>query len=249
MVRFVAAISLAALPCFASAQVPVSVASGVGSFGGRQFPRTPSLSAPVRPGIVLVGMGGGFRHPAAGIGFRHARPSRHDGIRLYQWPPVARPRFGFNSAFSPYFVGGFGLPFYSGGFVTGGYIDPYYDPYYGPPGPGYYDYDDAPPPAFRAPPAPRAVALANEFPATLVLEFPAPAKVWLDGRPVPGEDAAARELTSPVLKPGERYTFKVRARWAAGGQEYEATREVTLGSGDRSKLLVLAGTPIDGSEK
>jgi uncharacterized protein (TIGR03000 family) len=258
MFRYVAAVSLAALPSLASAQVPVTVASGVGSFGGRQLPATPALSAPVRSGIVLYGMAGGFRHLPPAIGFRHPVPRspRQNGIVLYQWPPFPRSGFGFYPpyAFSPYFVGGYGgygfpyyglSSYYSGGFVTGGY----FDPYYGFADPGYYDYDDAPPRAFRPPPAPRAVALANEFPATLTLEFPAPAKVWLDGRPVPGEDAAERELTSPVLKPGQRYTFKVRARWAIDGKAYEANREVTLGAGDRSKLLVLAGAPVDGSEK
>jgi uncharacterized protein (TIGR03000 family) len=250
MVRLVTAFSLAALPSLASAQIPVTVASGVGSFGGRQFPATPSLSAPVQPGIPLYGIGGGFHagvRPGLHPGLRPGlRPPRGDGIRLYQWPPGPRAGFGAHPpyVFPPYFLGGWGgyglSAFYPGVFIGGGY----FDPYYGFPGPGYYEYDAAPPSAFQPPPAPRTVALANEFPATLTLEFPAPAKVWLDGRLAPGQDAAERELTSPVLLPGERHTFKFRARWAVNGQEYETAREVTLGAGDRSKLLVLSGTPV-----
>jgi uncharacterized protein (TIGR03000 family) len=91
---------------------------------------------------------------------------------------------------------------------------------------------------------PRVVELSDEYPATLTLEFPAAAKVWLDGRPVAGEAGKQRVLTSPVLKPGQTHTFKVRAEWESGGKTYEYTREATLGSGDHSKVLVVSGSSV-----
>lgn len=111
-----------------------------------------------------------------------------------------------------------------------------------------------------APPAPepiprsglpqRGVELSNDYPASLTLEFPAAAKVWLDGKEVTGGAGKERVLISPVLKPGQRYTFKVRAEWDAGGKTYGYTREATLGSGDRSRLLVVSGSSVaDAGER
>jgi uncharacterized protein (TIGR03000 family) len=110
-----------------------------------------------------------------------------------------------------------------------------------------------------APPAPeliprtglplRVAELSDEYPATLTLEFPAAAKVWLDGQPVGGEAGKERVLTSPVIRPGQTYTFKVRAEWDAGGKTYRYTREATLGAGDRSKLLVISGSSVADAGK
>ena len=93
------------------------------------------------------------------------------------------------------------------------------------------------------PPEPRIV-LANEFPATLSLQFPAAAEVWLNGKAVAGGASEERVLTSPVLKPGEQFAFEVKSRWSISGKTYENTRTVTLGSGDRSRLLVVSGTEV-----
>lgn len=206
-------VAIAAWPVAATAQVPVTTASGVGSFGGGVRPATPALMAP--------------------IGRPHFRP----------W---FRPPLG-----PGYFIGGPG--FYGGGFITGypgnlyyggGYYG-YYS-YYGAPyfvtGPQYYSgYANPEPPPIQAV---ETIPLGNEFPAALTLAFPAAARVWLDGKAVEGEPAAEQTLTSPVLRPGEKYTFNVRARWAVNGQEYEYTRDVTLGSGEKSRVLVVTGTPV-----
>src|SRR5207249_2879730 len=74
-----------------------------------------------------------------------------------------------------------------------------------------------------------AVALSGDFPATLVLEFPAPARVWLDDKELSGETETVRTITSPVLRPGQQYTFHVRARWKANNKTFEYTREAALG--------------------
>ena len=88
------------------------------------------------------------------------------------------------------------------------------------------------------------VVLANEFPATLTLQFPAAAEVWLDGKKLKGEASEERALTSPVLTPAQKYTFAVRARWTSGGKTYEATRSIALGAGDRSRLSIVSGDEV-----
>lgn len=128
-------------------------------------------------------------------------------------------------------------------------------PFYGYPFGGYgYPFATYVPPVAYLP-APSAIAeaprrsdptvvLANEYPATLTLQFPTSAEVWLDGKKVDGSAAEERVLTSPVLKPGEQYTFAVRARWTNDGKTYETKRSVKLGSGDRSRLLIIAGEEV-----
>lgn len=207
------AVGVMAVTAVATAQVPVSVASGVGSFGGGYRPMTPSLSAPIGPGMYRgpgVGIGGGFGARPLHGGFPH-----------------------------PTFYGG-------GGFLSGGYYyGNYYSPYFVGPGPNtqFIDPVYVPVPVRVGPPEP-AVVLAGEFPAALTLVFPAAADVWLNGEKVAGDAAAERTLTSPVLRPGEQFTFRVRARWAVNGQSYEATRDVTLGPGARSRLLIVSGTAV-----
>jgi uncharacterized protein (TIGR03000 family) len=90
----------------------------------------------------------------------------------------------------------------------------------------------------------QAAVLANEFPATLTVQFPGTAEVWLGEKKVEGAAAEERVLTSPVLKAGEKYTFDLKARWKSGGKTYEAKRAVTLNSGDRSRLLIVSGEEV-----
>lgn len=87
----------------------------------------------------------------------------------------------------------------------------------------------------------RAAALA---PATLTLELPAAADVWLDGVKQPSSADATRVLTSPPLKLGASYIFNVRAEWTEGGTRYKTEQTSTVRAGERGKLTVYAGTPI-----
>jgi uncharacterized protein (TIGR03000 family) len=142
-----------------------------------------------------------------------------------------------------------GYPLYGGygGFDYYPYDDGY-SPYFGGPGPDDF-LPPLPSPGVFLPPQ-REIVLANEFPAELTLQLPAPAKVWLDGKEVKGSEAMERVVKSPELKPGQQYTFKLRARWEMKGKTYEYNREVTLGSGAHSRVIVLTGAIVDpdGSE-
>lgn len=84
----------------------------------------------------------------------------------------------------------------------------------------------------------------KDLPATLTLQFPNAAEVWVNGKKADGDAATERVLTSPTLKVGESHTFEVKARWMSGGKTYEATRTVTLGAGDRSRLLIVSGVEV-----
>lgn len=157
------------------------------------------------------------------------------------------PRFGPRAGM----YGGAGRPFAPrGGFAPGYFPYPAYGFGYGYGYGGAFGYGAAPPVVIEvAPPAPaappeRTVVLANEFPATLTVQFPAAADVWLNGKPVDGAAAEERVLTSPTLKPGERFTFDVRARWSRAGKTYEANHSVALSPGDRSRLLVVSGAEV-----
>jgi uncharacterized protein (TIGR03000 family) len=151
--------------------------------------------------------------------------------------PVS-PAFGPGRPGRPFppFPGFPGFPWYPG-----------YFPYYG------YGYQQPPVvivpvqyPAPVGPPLPpeRVVELSNEFPATLVMEFPAPAEVWVNGEKADAELTREWTLTSPVLKAGAEYTFKIKARWATGGKTYEAERSVVVPGGKRSRAIVVSGNEI-----
>lgn len=80
--------------------------------------------------------------------------------------------------------------------------------------------------------------------ATLVLQFPAAAEVWVDGKKGDGDATTEWTLTSPILNAGEKYTFDVTGRWKSGGKAFESQRTVAVAAGDRSRVIVLSGTEI-----
>ncbi len=103
-----------------------------------------------------------------------------------------------------------------------------------------------PPPTPIAPPNPdradeAAARAAAAAPATLSLEFPAPAEVWLDGLQ---QSSDVRSVASPALRIGESYTFRIRARWIEAGTTYETEQTSTVKAGERGKLAVYAGKAV-----
>ncbi len=181
--------------------------------------------------------GGGFRGPGPGM-----RPGAPRGdFRMIQAYPLPRTP-GFAPGFYPGygFGGGFGVP---GGYGYGGFLSGGYAPYYVVPPAVISDGGDGGAAPVAAGPS-TALAVSGQLPATLVLQFPAAAKVWVDGTEVAGEPDTDWTLTSKVLRPGETATFRVRGRWEAGGKTYEAVREVPLGPGARSRLIVVSGTEV-----
>lgn len=180
---------------------------------------------PLSPGVVPAapfGPGFGMVSPN---GFQ---PNMVVGPQSMFFLPVVAP-LGFSTY--PY------SPFVGFGYPSIGYISP--GPYASP----QLSVPAAPPLRDE-----RNAVLVKEFPATLTLQFPAAAEVWLDGKKVEGTAAEERVLNSPVLKPGETYTFAVKGRWTNGGKTYEATRKLTLNSGDRSRLFIVSGEEVKGGK-
>jgi uncharacterized protein (TIGR03000 family) len=97
-------------------------------------------------------------------------------------------------------------------------------------------------PTARLPEAAPRVAASGEASATLVVQFPATAEVWVGGKKAAGDPAAEWTLTSPALTPGEAHTFEVKGRWRIGGTTFETERLVTVPAGERSRSLVVSGT-------
>jgi len=158
---------------------------------------------------------------------RGRAPGRSGGFRIVQRPTT--PQVG------PGFIPGSG---FGGGFVPG------YIPYYVVP-PRAFPTGGGVVPASAAPAEPSgATVVSGVLPATLVIEYPAAAKVWLNGVEVPGDAGATWTFTSRDLRRGETATFRVRGRWAVGGKTFESEREVPLGPGARSRLLVVSGTEV-----
>lgn len=116
---------------------------------------------------------------------------------------------------------------------------PYYNPYAAPPVVVVVEA----PPVVVYPPEP-AVVLANEFPATLSVQFPASARVWLNGKDVGGAAKDEFAFESAALRLGTTHTFELKARWEQKGKTYEAVRTVSVRAGDRSKLIVVSGTEV-----
>jgi uncharacterized protein (TIGR03000 family) len=96
-------------------------------------------------------------------------------------------------------------------------------------------------PARLAEDADRAAAFAS---ATLTLELPAAADVWVDGEKQPSSADTTRTLTSPAMAIGREHTFRIRARWTESGTTYEAEKASTVRAGERGKVAIYAGTPV-----
>jgi len=92
--------------------------------------------------------------------------------------------------------------------------------------------------------APANAVLTNEYAATLTLQLPVAGEVWLNGKKVNSEESVDHVLVSPVLRSSGSYTFDVKARWTYKGKTFEAKRAVTLGSGERSRLMLVSGDEV-----
>lgn len=88
------------------------------------------------------------------------------------------------------------------------------------------------------------IVASKDAPATLTVQLPVAGEVWLDGKKVSSEKNEEQVLISPLLKQGEQYKFNVKAQWTHKGKTYETTRAVTLGSGDRSRILLVSGEEV-----
>lgn len=227
-----AAITLVTFPALASAQFGGHHHGGGGhsGIGGGLRPIGPVLLPSISPMPAISPPAAGLSGGIGSFGFGTANRSRF---------PIHRPGFPISG------IGGW--PYYGygyGGFGYGGYGYGGYGLGYG--SSSYYP----PPPIVQVPvyvpvgPAEPNVELSGKASAELVLEFPAAAEVWVDGKKGEGDPHTEWTLTSPSIPVGTEYPFNVKARWKANGKTYEYDRTVSVVAGDRSRSLVLSGTEI-----
>lgn len=129
---------------------------------------------------------------------------------------------------------GYGLGYGYGGY---GYGSPYYGYGYGYPygyGYGYSQFNYA----LSTGSTPIRAA---QYPAGLTIQTPTASRMWVNGEQVKGDEVSEHTLTSPLLVPGENYTFNIKLRWTTGGKTYETSRAVVVRPGDHSRLLIVSG--------
>jgi len=205
---------------------------------------TMPLAAQAQSSARGAGFGGGFKSAGPAPTLLSPLPQIQPIAPIAPIAPFGVRNTGFSAGFNrpgqfrpglPVFGGGFGwFPYY--GYGYGGYGYGYgttsntvnvYPTYYVPVGPSEPDV--------------QLSGLAN---ATLVLQFPADAEVWLNGKKGEGEPQTEWTLTSPALPTGQEYPFDVKARWRVNGKTYEYDKTVSVAAGHRSRSLVLSGTQV-----
>ena len=101
-----------------------------------------------------------------------------------------------------------------------------------------------PPPQPPRKPEP-LIVFSEELPASLTMQFPSPADVWLDGKKVTTKPTEVQELTTPSIPIDRTFTFNVKARWSSGGKTYETKRAIAVKPGEQSRLLVVSGEEVE----
>ncbi len=199
----------------------------------------PALAQPLTPLTTASGVGGfggGTRPNTPAL----TAPNVVSPLRLFSpFGPRFGPCYGLNGGILPSCYGP-GFPF--SGVWLGGFGFGY--PYLVPAVPVLPAPNPVPAAPTGLPAAAPPVIISNEFPAVLVVEFPAAAELWLNGVKAEGGPQTEWTLTSPVLKPGGEYTFEVKARWSVADKTFEYRRSLSVAGGKRSRALVLAGTEV-----
>jgi uncharacterized protein (TIGR03000 family) len=232
--------ALLMLPLAATAQPGGRHPAGGGhsGIGGGVRPIGPVLLPSISPMPAISPPAAGLSGGIGSFGFGNA--NRRPGF------PVIRPGlpfspFGGFGAIYPYYgyggYGGYGLGY--GGYGYGGYGG--YGLGYG--SSSFYSPLQVPVYVPTGPAEPN-VELSGKGNADLVLEFPAAAEVWVDGKKGEGDPHTEWTLSSPLLAIGTEYPFHVKARWTVNGKTYEYDKTVTVAAGNRSRSLVLSGTEI-----
>jgi uncharacterized protein (TIGR03000 family) len=156
----------------------------------------------------LGGYGGHF------VGYRGFSP----GSVHYGSYGRFRPSYGYRRYYRGYY------PYYS------------YYPYYGtyPSEDDYLNYDsdgystDAS--ASDAPASGSDVRTQPDQRVAITVKLPAHAKLWFDKRKTK-ETGPVRKFHSPPLKPGQKYTYTIRARWKKKGHTVTQMQKVVVSAG------------------
>jgi uncharacterized protein (TIGR03000 family) len=70
--------------------------------------------------------------------------------------------------------------------------------------------------------------------ATLVIELPSDAKLFVDDKPTRSTSASRRVFQSPSLEPGSKYSYVLRAELERDGKKYQETKKVAVRAGQKT---------------
>lgn len=74
--------------------------------------------------------------------------------------------------------------------------------------------------------------------AAIRVRLPADADLWFEGRKT-AQTGAARRFVTPALRPGEDYTYDIRARWTEEGREVTRTHRLQVRAGQQLTVDLL----------
>jgi uncharacterized protein (TIGR03000 family) len=194
-------------------------------------------------GGMHSGFHGGTFHGGVHSGFSNFHPHSFNSFHGFRdHRTFLRGGFGF-----PFFWGGY-YPYYYGygDYGSSGYVPfsggatynflPYAD-YSVPFGTdsSSYLYDGFGQGPATLMPAPQALADApTEAPAQLTVSVPADAQVWVEGTKT-NSTGPVRYFQSPPLDPNSKYQYEVRATWTENGHEVTQTQQVPVTAGARAR--------------
>ena len=155
----------------------------------------------------------------------------------YYGSGYSRP-YGYGMGYgSPWYGGSYGSGYYGGGYYGSGYYGSGYSSmpsYYGSSGSYNYVPQIASGAAYSQP----ATASA---PAQINVNVPANAVIRVNGQKV-DSTGTTRNLTTPPLSPGSRYTYQIEARWDDNGKPTTQRRDVVVTAGSDVNVSFPSGT-------
>ncbi len=83
--------------------------------------------------------------------------------------------------------------------------------------------------------APNANAPAGDQAVYLLFRVPSDADVWVEGTPTTMR-GSVRAFTSPPIRAGQDYLYKLRVRGQRNGQPFDETREISVRAGDAVQI-------------
>lgn len=163
--------------------------------------------------------------------------------------PYSPSQYGYNldEQHPGYYGGGRYREYYNfgRGFGWAEYPGRIPEPYYWRPYHGYH------PPVTDFPAAPAALVPVGPPPLTTVpthcahleIRVPDAAEVYIEGKKT-AQNGAVRTFDSPALEPGEKYVYRIRAKW----QGDEQTQEVNVRAGERVVVQFPTGPELGSSK-
>ena len=214
-----------------------SFSSGSASFSGRSTAPSVSRSSAFAPSTASTfrGTTGSSTWNHNG-NWNHAGTWNHNGNHHGDHHHRDRDFFFFGFPFWSDWFWGYPYPYFSGGFPSWYYWNDYaYNT-----GPAYaYTQDGNVYSTEQAPQPPADLPKLDDNAVLIGVRVPDNAVIWFDGDKT-NQTGMFREFISPVLEPGQKYTYDIKAQWTENGKDVVRTRKIDVYAGDRLMVNFLA---------